>query len=32
MGRPTKIHVAAIKRILRYLKGTTSYEFLVWKR
>jgi hypothetical protein len=29
MGRPTKIHVAAIKRILRYLKGTTSYEFLV---
>jgi hypothetical protein len=28
MDRPTEIHVAAVKRIMRYLKGTLSYGML----
>lgn len=28
MERPTKIHVAAVKRILRYLKGTLSFGIM----
>ncbi|GAU36464.1 hypothetical protein TSUD_166300 [Trifolium subterraneum] len=28
MDRPTEMHVAAVKRILRYLKGTMSYRIL----
>jgi hypothetical protein len=28
MERPTEMHVADVKRVLRYLKGTLSYEIL----
>jgi hypothetical protein len=31
MERPTEIHVAATKRILRYLKGTMSFGILYEK-
>lgn len=31
MERPTEIHMAAVKRILRYLKGTTSYGLIYEK-
>jgi transposase InsO family protein len=31
MDRPTEIHFAAVKRILRYLKGTTGYG-IMYKR
>jgi len=31
MERPTEIHIAAVKRILRYLKATTSYGLMYEK-
>lgn len=32
MERPTEIHMAAVKRILRYLKGKTSYGLMMYKK
>jgi hypothetical protein len=32
MERPTEVHVAAVKRIIRYLKGSTGYGILYKKQ